>query len=124
MALKPKFARSLAPRTSEFRFRHTRAYLKQMSVDKDTVRRIAKLARLALDDAQAADMEKELNALLSWVEQLSDVNVDGVAPMTSVVEQRLKMRDDAVTDGGYPDDLMKNAPQVENHFFVVPKVVE
>jgi aspartyl-tRNA(Asn)/glutamyl-tRNA(Gln) amidotransferase subunit C len=95
-----------------------------MSVDKDTVRRIAKLARLALDDAQATDMEKELNALLSWVEQLSDVNVEGVAPMTSVVAQRLKMREDAVTDGGYPDDLMKNAPQVENHFFVVPKVVE
>lgn len=95
-----------------------------MSVDKDTVRRIAKLARLALDDRQASEMETELNALLSWVEQLSDVNVEGVAPMTSVVEQRLRMRVDVVTDGGYPDDLMKNAPQVENHFFVVPKVVE
>jgi aspartyl-tRNA(Asn)/glutamyl-tRNA(Gln) amidotransferase subunit C len=95
-----------------------------MSVDRDTVRRIAKLARLALDNAQVTEMEKELNALLSWVEQLSDVNVEGVLPMTSVVEQRLKMRQDVVTDGGYPDDLMKNAPQVENHFFVVPKVVE
>jgi aspartyl-tRNA(Asn)/glutamyl-tRNA(Gln) amidotransferase subunit C len=95
-----------------------------MAVDKDTVRRIAKLSRLAMDDAQAADMEKELNALLSWVEQLSEVNVDGVPPMASVVEQRLKMRDDVVTDGGYADDLMKNAPQAENHFFVVPKVVE
>jgi aspartyl-tRNA(Asn)/glutamyl-tRNA(Gln) amidotransferase subunit C len=95
-----------------------------MSVDQDTVRRIAKLARLALDDAQATDMEKELNALLSWVEQLSDVDVERVAPMTSVVEQRLRMREDVITDGGYPDDLMKNAPQVENHFFVVPKVVE
>ena len=95
-----------------------------MSVDKDTVRRIAKLARLALDDAQAAEMEKELNALLSWVEQLTEVNVEGVAPMTSVVERRLRMREDAVTDGGYPDDLMKNAPAAENHFFVVPKVVE
>ena len=95
-----------------------------MSVDKDTVRRIAKLARVAMDDAQASDMEKELNALLAWVEQLSEVDVEGVQPMTSVVEQRLRMRDDAVTDGGYPDDLMRNAPQVENHFFVVPKVVE
>jgi aspartyl-tRNA(Asn)/glutamyl-tRNA(Gln) amidotransferase subunit C len=95
-----------------------------MPVDKDTVRRIAKLARLALDDSQVADMEKELNALLSWVEQLSEVNVEGVAPMTSVAAQRLRMRDDVVADGGYPDDLMKNAPQTENHFFVVPKVVE
>jgi aspartyl-tRNA(Asn)/glutamyl-tRNA(Gln) amidotransferase subunit C len=95
-----------------------------MAVDKDTVRRIAKLSRLAMDDAQAADMEKELNALLSWVEQLSEVNVDAVPPMASVVEQRLKMRDDVVTDGGHADDLMKNAPQAENHFFVVPKVVE
>jgi aspartyl-tRNA(Asn)/glutamyl-tRNA(Gln) amidotransferase subunit C len=95
-----------------------------MSVDRDTVRRIAKLARLALDNAQVTEMEKELNALLSWVEQLSDVHVEGVLPMTSVVEQRLKMRQDVVTDGGYQDDLMKNAPQVENHFFVVPKVVE
>ena len=95
-----------------------------MAVDKDTVRRIAKLSRLAMDDAQTADMEKELNALLSWVEQLSEVNVEGVPPMASVVEQRLKMRDDVVTDGGHADDLMKNAPQAENHFFVVPKVVE
>lgn len=95
-----------------------------MSVDKETVRRIAKLARIALDETQAVAMEQELNALLSWVEQLQEVNVEGVAPMTSVVEQRLKMRDDVVTDGGYAEDLMKNAPQSEGHFFVVPKVVE
>ena len=95
-----------------------------MSVDRDTVRRIAKLARIAMDDAQAADMEKELNSLLAWVEQLSEVDVDSVQPMTSVVEQRLRMREDVVTDGGYADDLMKNAPQSEGHFFVVPKVVE
>jgi aspartyl-tRNA(Asn)/glutamyl-tRNA(Gln) amidotransferase subunit C len=95
-----------------------------MSVDKDTVRRIAKLARIAMDDRQATEMETELNALLAWVEQLSEVDCENVAPMTSVVEQRLRMREDAVTDGGYADDLMKNAPQSENHFFVVPKVVE
>ena len=95
-----------------------------MSVDKDTVKRIARLARLAIDDAQAGHMETELNAILAWVEQLKEVDVSGVAPLTSVVEQRLKMRDDVVNDGGYPDDLMKNAPQSENHFFVVPKVVE
>ena len=95
-----------------------------MPVDRETVRRIARLARLAVDEGQVAAMETELNALLSWVEQLEEVNVEGVPPMTSVVEQRLKMREDVVTDGGYADDIIKNAPQVENHFFVVPKVVE
>ena len=95
-----------------------------MSVDKDTVRRIAKLARIAMDDQQAAEMEAELNALLAWVEQLSEVDCENVPPMTSVVEQRLRMREDVVTDGGHADDLMKNAPQSEGHFFVVPKVVE
>jgi aspartyl-tRNA(Asn)/glutamyl-tRNA(Gln) amidotransferase subunit C len=95
-----------------------------MSVDRETVRRIAKLARIAVDEDQAASMEAELNALLAWVEQLQEVNVEGVPPMTSVVEQRLKMREDVVTDGGYADDLMKNAPLAEDHFFVVPKVVE
>ena len=95
-----------------------------MAVDQDTVKRIAKLARLSLDEEQIAAMETELNALISWVEQLQEVDVEGVAPLTSVVESRLKMREDAVTDGGYAADLMKNAPQSENHFFVVPKVVE
>ena len=95
-----------------------------MSVDKDTVRRIAKVARVAMDDTQAAEMEKELNALLAWVHLLSEVDCENVPPMTSVVEQRLAMREDVVTDGGYADDLMKNAPQSEGHFFVVPKVVE
>ena len=95
-----------------------------MSVDRDTVRRIARLARLAVDEDQVAHMESELNTLLAWVEQLQEVDVEGVPPMTSVVEQRLKMRDDIVRDGGYPQDLMKNAPQAEDNFFVVPKVVE
>jgi aspartyl-tRNA(Asn)/glutamyl-tRNA(Gln) amidotransferase subunit C len=95
-----------------------------MAVDKDTVRSIARLARLAVDEDQVAAMETELNALLSWVEQLQEVDVESVPPMTSVVEQRLKMREDVVNDGGYADDLLKNAPQVEDHFFVVPKVVE
>jgi aspartyl-tRNA(Asn)/glutamyl-tRNA(Gln) amidotransferase subunit C len=95
-----------------------------MAVDRETVRRIARLARLAVDEDQTAAMETELNALLTWVEQLQEVNVEGVPPMTSVVEQRLKMRDDVVTDGGYAQDLMLNAPQAEDHFFVVPKVVE
>jgi aspartyl-tRNA(Asn)/glutamyl-tRNA(Gln) amidotransferase subunit C len=95
-----------------------------MSVDKDTVRRIAKLARLAVDDQRATAMVGELNGILDWVEQLKEVNVDGVAPLTSVVEQKLKMRDDVVTEGGNADALMTNAPGGEDHFFVVPKVVE
>jgi aspartyl-tRNA(Asn)/glutamyl-tRNA(Gln) amidotransferase subunit C len=95
-----------------------------MSVDSDTVRRIARLARIAVDDEQLASMEKELNALLAWVEQLSEVNVNGVPPMTSVVEQKLKMRDDVVSDGGRAEDVLKNAPLSEEGFFLVPKVVE
>jgi aspartyl-tRNA(Asn)/glutamyl-tRNA(Gln) amidotransferase subunit C len=95
-----------------------------MSVDKDTVKRIARLARLALDDAHAGAMQKELNAILAWVEQLNAVDVAGAEPMTSVVAQRLKMREDVVSDGGYPKDLMRNAPLSEDDFFVVPKVVE
>lgn len=95
-----------------------------MAVDRETVRRIARLARLAVDEDQVAAMETELNALLTWVEQLQEVDVEGVPAMASVVEQRLKMRDDVVNDGGYADDLMLNAPQTEDRFFVVPKVVE
>ena len=95
-----------------------------MSVDKDTVRRIARLARLALEEEHVQPMVQELNGILNWVEQLKEVDVEGVAPLTSVVEQRLKMREDVVTDGGNADALMTNAPQSEEHFFVVPKVVE
>jgi aspartyl-tRNA(Asn)/glutamyl-tRNA(Gln) amidotransferase subunit C len=95
-----------------------------MSVDQDTVRRIARLARLALDDQRAGAMVGELNSILAWVEQLKEVDVEGVAPLTSVIEQKLKMRDDVVTDGGNADALMTNAPGGEDHFFVVPKVVE
>jgi aspartyl-tRNA(Asn)/glutamyl-tRNA(Gln) amidotransferase subunit C len=95
-----------------------------MTVDRDTVKRIAKLARLALEESQLPAMEEELNAMLALVEQLSEVDVEGIPPMTSVVESRLKMRDDVVTDGGYAADLMKNAPASEGSFFVVPKVVE
>lgn len=95
-----------------------------MAVDKDTVRRIARLARLKLDEAQVEPMARELNAILAWVEQLAEVDIKGVEPMTSVGAFRLPLREDVVTDGGYADDLMKNAPQSEDHFFVVPKVVE
>jgi aspartyl-tRNA(Asn)/glutamyl-tRNA(Gln) amidotransferase subunit C len=95
-----------------------------MSVDSDTVRRIARLARIAVDDEELAAMAKELNALLAWVEQLSEVNVDSVPPMTSVVEQKLKMREDVVTDVGSAEDVLRNAPSSEEGFFLVPKVVE
>ncbi|HEY0104575.1 MAG TPA: Asp-tRNA(Asn)/Glu-tRNA(Gln) amidotransferase subunit GatC [Rhizomicrobium sp.] len=95
-----------------------------MSVDKDTVRRIAKLSRLALDEARLAPMAEELNGIFQWVAQLNEVDVAGVPPLTSVVEQTLKMRDDVVTEGGQAAALMANAPDGEDHFFVVPKVVE
>lgn len=95
-----------------------------MSVDKDTVRRIAKLARIALDEGRAALMVHELNGILEWVAQLNEVDVSGVPPMTSVVDQALRMRDDIVTEGGVADAVIANAPGAEDHFFVVPKVVE
>ena len=95
-----------------------------MSVDKDTVRRIAKLARLAVTDQRADAMVGELNGILDWVQQLGTGQRAGVAPLTSVVEQKLKMRDDIVTEGRNADALMANAPGGEDHFFVVPKVVE
>lgn len=95
-----------------------------MSVDRDTVCRIAKLARLALEDERVEPMMHELNGILAWVEQLEEVDVEGVPPLTSVVEQHLKMRNDQVTEGGDPDVLMANAPLAEDRFFVVPKVVE
>lgn len=95
-----------------------------MSVDKDTVRRIAKLARIALDDEGVEHMAQELNGIMTWVKQLDEVDVTGVVPMTSVVAQKLRMRDDIVTEGGQADVLMANAPRGEDHFFVVPKVVE
>ena len=95
-----------------------------MSVDKDTVRRIAKLARLALPEDRCEPMAAELQGIFTWVEQLNEVDVGGIAPLTSVVEQSLKMRDDVVTDGGNAGALMANAPGGEDGFFVVPKVVE
>ena len=95
-----------------------------MSVDKDTVRRIAKLARIAVPDSRLEPMAGELNGIFQWVEMLGEVNVEGVPPMTSVVAQKLKWREDTVSDGGQADALLANAPSGEEHFFVVPKVVE
>ena len=95
-----------------------------MSVDKDTVRRIAKLARLAVPESRLEPMAGELNGIFQWVEMLGEVNVDGVPAMTSVVAQKLKWREDKVNDGNQADALLANAPAGEDHFFVVPKVVE
>ena len=95
-----------------------------MSVDADTVRRIAQLARIAVTEDEIEHLREELNAILAFVEQLSEVNVDGVEPMTSVMPMQMKKRADVVTDGGIADEILKNAPAVEDHFFAVPKVVE
>jgi aspartyl-tRNA(Asn)/glutamyl-tRNA(Gln) amidotransferase subunit C len=95
-----------------------------MSIDKETVQRIARLARLAMDEEHLAPMVDELNAILSWVEQLGELDVDNVEPLTGVVAHGLKMREDVVNDGGYPEDLTKNAPFADDNFFVVPKVLE
>ena len=95
-----------------------------MSVDAATVRRIAHLARIAVTDAEVPHLQGELNAMLAFVEQLSEVNVDGVEPMTSVTPMEMKKRHDVVTDGDIPDLIVANAPATEDHFFLVPKVVE
>jgi aspartyl-tRNA(Asn)/glutamyl-tRNA(Gln) amidotransferase subunit C len=95
-----------------------------MSVDAATVRRIAQLARIAVTEAEVPHLQGELNAMLAFVEQLSEVNVDGVEPMTSVMPMDMKKRADVVDDGGIADQVVANAPATEGHFFLVPKVVE
>ncbi len=95
-----------------------------MSVDAATVRRIAHLARIAVADGEIEHLRGEINAILAFVEQLSEVNVEGVDPMISVTPMTLPMRQDEVTDGGIADEIVKNAPATQDHYFVVPKVVE
>lgn len=95
-----------------------------MSVDLDTVKRVAHLARIAVTDSDAERMTGELNVILGFVEQLNEVDVDGVEPMTSVIPMDMKKRQDVVTDGGKTDDIVANAPINEDGFFLVPKVVE
>jgi len=95
-----------------------------MSVDTDTVKRVAKLARIAVDDVKAEKMQGELNVILGFVEQLNEVNIDGVEPMTSVVSMEMKKRIDEVNDGDKAEDITANAPASEDSFFMVPKVIE
>jgi len=95
-----------------------------MSVDTATVRRIAHLARIAVADDEVEHLKGELNAMLAFVEQLREVDVAGVEPMTSVTPMAMKKREDVVDDGGIADDIVKNAPARADHYFLVPKVVE
>jgi aspartyl-tRNA(Asn)/glutamyl-tRNA(Gln) amidotransferase subunit C len=95
-----------------------------MSVDQATVRRIARLARIKVKDEDVPKLAGELNSILQWIEQLNEVDVSKVEPLTSVVAMKMKMRKDEVTDGSYAPDVVKNAPGHEDNFFMVPKVVE
>ncbi len=95
-----------------------------MAVDAATTRRIAHLARIAVKDEEVAHLAGEINAVLAFVEQLAEVDVEGVEPMTSVTPMEMKKRADVVNDGGMADDIVRNAPATEDHFFLVPKVVE
>src|SRR5450759_4034616 len=99
---------------------HWRPYI--MSVDAATVRRIAHLARIAVTETEVPHLQDDLNAMLAFVEQLSEVNVEGVEPMTSVMPMEMKKRPDVVNDGEIADDVVRNAPETQDHFFLVPKV--
>lgn len=95
-----------------------------MSIDAATVRRIAHLARIAVKDGEVEPLRGEINSILGFIEQLKEVNIDGVEPMTSVTPMQLPMREDIVTDGGNAAKVLANAPQSEEGFFLVPKVME
>ena len=95
-----------------------------MSLDEATVARIARLARIAVPEAELRPLAGELSHILEWIEQLNEVDTEDVPPMTSVVAMRLAWREDQVTDGGRPEDILENAPERQGDYFVVPKVVE
>ena len=95
-----------------------------MSVTASEVRHVARLARIAMRDSEVEAMVPEFNKILEWVEQLGEVDTDGVEPLTAVIDQKLRLRDDAVTDGDCRDAVLKNAPEAQHGFFAVPKVIE
>jgi aspartyl-tRNA(Asn)/glutamyl-tRNA(Gln) amidotransferase subunit C len=95
-----------------------------MSITSDQVRHIAKLARIAMSDEELERLVPELNNILGWVEQLGEVNTDGVEPLTAVIDQKLRLRDDVVTDGNIRDEVLASAPDAQHGFFAVPKVIE
>jgi aspartyl-tRNA(Asn)/glutamyl-tRNA(Gln) amidotransferase subunit C len=95
-----------------------------MSVSSDQVRHIAKLARIAMSEEELEKLVPELNNILGWVEQLGEVDTDGVEPLTAVIDQKLRLRDDVVNDGDVRDEVLANAPEAQHGFFAVPKVIE
>ena len=95
-----------------------------MSVSPEQVRHIAKLARIAMSDDELGRLVPELNNILGWVEQLGEVNTDGVEPLATVIDQKLRLRDDVVNDGNIRDQVLANAPDAQHGFFAVPKVIE
>ncbi len=95
-----------------------------MSLDLATVRRIATLARIRVEENELAKLQGELNGILGWIEQLNEVNVEGIEPLTGGAQMAMRMRDDVVDDGGYPDRVLANAPERIGDFYAVPKVVE
>ena len=95
-----------------------------MSVTAETVRHVAKLARIAMSDAEIEQLVPELNQILGWVDQLAEVDTDGVEPLTAVIDLKLRLRDDVVTDGDVRDKVLANAPDAQHGFFAVPKVIE
>jgi aspartyl-tRNA(Asn)/glutamyl-tRNA(Gln) amidotransferase subunit C len=95
-----------------------------MSVSPEQVRHIAKLARIAMSDEELDKLLPELNNILGWIEQLGEVNTDGVEPLTAVIDQKLRLRDDVVNDGNIRDQVLANAPEAQHGFFAVPKVIE
>ena len=95
-----------------------------MSVSPEQVRHIARLARIAMSEEEIARLEPELNAIIGWVEQLAEVDTEGVEPLTAVIDQKLRLRDDVVNDGDCRDAVLANAPDAQHGFFAVPKVIE
>lgn len=95
-----------------------------MSVTKDDVKKVARLSRIAVPEERLEQLADELTGIMGWIEQLNEVDIEGVAPMTSVVAATLPMREDTVTDGGIQDQILANAPRTEDGFFVVPKAIE
>ena len=95
-----------------------------MSVSPEQARHIAKLARIAMSEAELERLVPELNNILGWVEQLGEVDTDGVEPLTAVIDQKLRLRDDVVPEGNIRDDILANAPEAQHGFFAVPKVIE
>jgi aspartyl-tRNA(Asn)/glutamyl-tRNA(Gln) amidotransferase subunit C len=95
-----------------------------MALDRATVARVARLARIRIPDDELDHLAGELSNILTWIEQLNEVDIEGVEPMTSVVEVALPEREDRITDGGHAEDIVANAPETADHYFVVPKVIE